>query len=133
MQRIALFFVALFVFTVAANAQNNGTTSPARQMLSSPEAFADGHLAALDKQLGLSEEQKTPLRAVFLQEGKQLIAILDDNSLSDAQKLTCIHQIHVAARNRVWTLLTHDQYRRRSGHPPPAVLVTDAQPLPAIR
>ena len=131
MQRIALCLLVLFTF--AANAQNNGATSPVRQMLSSPEAFADGHLAALDKQLGLSEEQKPQLLAVFLQEGKQLIAILDDNSLSDAQKLTCIHQIHIAARNRVWSLLTHGQLRRRSGHPPPAVLVTDAEPLPVIR
>lgn len=64
MQRIALFLVVLFTF--AANAQNNGTMPAAQQMLSSPDAFADGHLAALDKQLGLSEELKPPLRSVFL-------------------------------------------------------------------
>lgn len=79
MQRIALFFVVLFAFV--ANAQNNGTLSPARQMLSSPDAFADGHLAALDKQLSLAEDLKPPLREVLRQEGQQLIAILGDSSL----------------------------------------------------
>jgi hypothetical protein len=131
MQRIALFFVVLFTFV--ANAQNNGAMSPARQMLSSPDAFADGHLTALDKQISLAEELKPPLRAVFFQEGKDLIAVLGDTSLSEMQKLILIRQIRVAARNRVWRLLTHGVVRRTPGHPPPAVLVTQAEPQPEMR
>ena len=105
MRRIALFFVVLFTF--AASAQNNGTMPSPHQMLSSPAAFADEHMAALEKQIGLPEELKPPLRSVFLREGKDLIAVLGDTSLSEAQKLARIRQVHLIAHNRVWILLTH--------------------------
>jgi hypothetical protein len=130
MRRIALFFVMLFAIALLANAQSNGAPTPA-QLLPSPEAFADGHLAALDKQIGLSEEQKPLLLAVFLQEGKDLIAILGDSSLSEPQKLVRIRQVHVVARKRVWSLLTHARIQR-PGHPPPPMLVTEAEPHSAL-
>ncbi len=67
MKRIALILaLVLSAFTFTALAQNSGAMPPGHQMLASPEAFADGHLAALDKQVGLSAEQKPQLRAVFL-------------------------------------------------------------------
>jgi hypothetical protein len=67
MKRSAIFLplLTLSIFTLAARAQNNGAP-PRHQMLSSPDAFADGHLAALDKQVGLSPDQKGKARAVFL-------------------------------------------------------------------
>lgn len=132
MKRVARCFLVLFAFAIVANAQNNGTMPSAKQMLSSPEVFADGHLTALDKQVGLPEEMKPPLRAVFLQEGTDLIAVLSDNSLSEPQKLILIRQIHVAAHKRVFRLLTHGVMTRIPGHPPPAVLVTQAEPHPEI-
>ena len=78
-------------------------------MLALPDAFADGHLAALDKQVGLSAEQKPQLREVFLQEGKELFAVFGDATLSDAQKQARIQQIHVVTEHKVWALLTHEQ------------------------
>jgi hypothetical protein len=131
MQRIALFFVVLFA--LVGNAQNNGTMPSAQQMLSSPEAFADGHLAALDKQLGLSEELKPPLRSVFLREGNDLIAVLGDTSLSNAQKLARIRQVRVAAHNRVWRLLTHGHVQQMPRHPTPSLLVAQAESHPVTR
>lgn len=130
MQRIALFFVVLFAFV--ANAQNNGTLSPARQMLSSPDAFADGHLAALDKQLSLAEDLKPPLREVLRQEGQQLIAILGDSSLSEPQKLVLIRHVHVVARRRIWNLLNHGYVQQVPQHAPPPMLVTQAEPHPVM-
>ena len=130
MQCIALFFVVLFAFV--ANAQNNGTPSPARQMLSSPDAFADGHLAALDKQLGLADGLKPPLRKVLLQEGRELIAILGDSSLSEPQKLVLIHRIHVVANRRIWSLLNHGYVQHVPQHAPPPMLVTQAEPHPVM-
>jgi len=124
MKRMAIFLLLLSAFACFAGAQNNGAVPPGHQMLASPEAFADGHLAALDKQIGLSAEQKPQLRAVFLQEGKDLFAVFGDSSLSDTQKQARIQQIHVATRDKVWSLLTHDQRKQMSEQPTPPRPVT---------
>ena len=124
MKRIAILLLLLSAFACFAGAQNNGAVPPGHQMLASPDAFADGHLAALDKQIGLSAEQKPQLRAVFLQEGKDLFAVFGDSSLSDTQKQARIQQIHVATRDKVWSLLTHDQRKQMSEQPTPPRPVT---------
>jgi len=116
-QTALLLALILSAFTFVAQAQNSGAAPPGHQMLASPAAFADGHLAALDKQVGLSTEQKLKLRAVFLQEGNDLFAVFGDRSLSDAQKQTRIQQIHVATRDKVWGLLTHEQRKQMSESP----------------
>jgi len=122
MKRIAFFLTLLLsAFTLAATAQNSGTVPPGHQMLSSPDAFADGHLAALDKQVKLTADQKPKARAVFMAEAKELFAVFGDQSTSQQQKAARIQQIHVAARDQIWNLLTHEQ--RKS--------MTEAPALPA--
>jgi len=88
-------------------------------MLSSPDAFADGHLAALDKQVSLTAEQKPKLREVFLQEAKDLFGIFGDKSMSQEQKQARIQQIHLTTRDKVWGLLTHDQRKQMTEGPRP--------------
>ena len=118
MKRIVVIFaLVLSAFPLTTLAQNSSAMPPGHQMLASPAAFADGHLAALDKQVSLSEDQKPKLRAVFLQEGNDLFAVFGDRSLSDAQKQTRIQQIHVATRDKVWGLLTHEQRKQMSESP----------------
>ena len=97
---------------------------PGHQMLASPDAFADGHLAALDKQVSLSAEQKPKVREVFLQEAKELFAVFGDGSMSDAQKQARIQQLHVTTQNKVWALLTHEQRKQMSEQPAPPRPVT---------
>jgi hypothetical protein len=86
-------------------------------MLSSPDAFADGHLAALDKHVGLSAEQKPQLRAGFLQEAKHLFAVFGNQSMSLEQKQARIQQLHVVTQNKVWGWLTHEQRKQLSEQP----------------
>ena len=120
MKRIALIFaLVLSAFTFAAQAQSSGAMPPGHQMLASPDAFADGHLAALDKQVGLSAEQKPQLRAVFLAEGKNLFAVFGDATLSDPQKQERIQQLHVVTEHKVWGLLTHEQRKMMTEQPAP--------------
>ena len=120
MKRIALILaLVLSAFTCAALAQNRGGMPPGHQMLASPEAFADGHLAALDKQVGLSAKQKPQLRAVFLEEGKNLFAVFGDATLSDAQKQERIQQLHVVTEHKVSGLLTHEQRKMMTEQPAP--------------
>jgi hypothetical protein len=125
MKRTAILLaIVLSAFTSITLAQNSGVMPPGHQMLASPDAFADGHLAALDKQVGLSADQKPQLRAVFLQEGKELFAVFGDATLSDAQKQARIQQIHVVTEHKVWSLLTHDQRKLMTEQPAPPRQVT---------
>jgi Spy/CpxP family protein refolding chaperone len=121
---VVLLFLTLSVFSFVAQAQNSGAMPPGHQMLSSPDAFADGHLAALDKQVGLSPEQKPKLRAVFLLEANDLFAVFGDAKLSDAQKQARIQQLHLATQSEVWGLLTHEQRKQMSESPAPPRPVT---------
>ena len=115
MKRIAILLALLLsVFTFVATAQNPSAPPPGHQMLSSPDAFADGHLAALEKQVTLTTEQRPKLREVFLDEGKQLFAIFGNKSMSQEQKQTHIQQLHVATQSKVWSLLTHEQRKQMS-------------------
>ena len=125
MKRAAFLLVLLFsVFTLAAAAQTSGAIPPGHQMLSSPDAFADGHLAALDKQVKLSAEQKPKARAVFLEEANQLFAVFSDKTMSQEQKQTRIQQLHINTRNQIWSLLTHEQRKVMSENPEPPRPVT---------
>ena len=114
-----VFSLVVCTLPVIVTAQNSGAMPPGHHMLASPDAFADGHLAALDKQVGLSAEQKTQLRAVFLEEGKNLFAVFGDATLSDAQKQKRIQQLHVATEHKVWGLLTHEQRKMMTEQPAP--------------
>jgi Spy/CpxP family protein refolding chaperone len=113
--------VTLFVstFTLFCNAQSTGPIPPGHRMLSSPEAFADGHLAALDKQVNLTAEQKPKVRAVFMEEAEELFAIFGDKNMTQEEKQTRIQQIHVTARTLVWNLLTHEQRKLMNEGPEP--------------
>ena len=120
MKRTALLLaLILSAFTFVATAQTPSAPPPGHQMLSSPDAFADGHLAALDKQVSLTAEQKPKVRAVFLQEAKELFAVFGDKTLTQEQKQARIQQLHVSARDQVWNLLTHDQRKLMKEGPRP--------------
>ena len=108
------FAVLLLAFATALSlpAQNSGGMPPGHQMLAGPDAFADGHLAALDRQVQLSEEQKTKLRLVFLQEGKKLFAIIGNDSLTTEQKQAAIEILHRETAAQVNSLLTPEQRRQ---------------------
>jgi len=121
MNRVAFLLVLLLTWpTLAAFGQSTGAMPPGHQMLSSPDAFADGHLAALDKQVKLTAEQKPKVRAVFLQEANALFAVFGDSTMTQEQKQAHIQQIHIKARDEVWNLLTHEQRKlMNEGTKPP--------------
>ena len=113
---LLLFVSALAVVCIA---QSSGSVPPGHMMLSPPDAFADGHLAALDKQVNLTSEQKPKVRAVFFEEANSLLAIFGDNTMTHEEKQAHIQQIHLATRNRLWNLLTHEQRKLMKEGPAP--------------
>jgi Spy/CpxP family protein refolding chaperone len=100
-----------------AFSQSSNAIPPGHQMLSSADAFADGHLGALDKQVTLTTEQKPKVRAVFLQEANELFAVFGDKSLTQEQKQARIQQLHVATRDKVFALLTPEQRKLMADGP----------------
>ncbi len=89
------------------------------QMLSDPNKFADGHLAALDQQLHLTADQKAKLRPVFFEEGKQLFDVLNSTTLSQQEVQAAIGKLHAETAAKVDSLLTPEQRRQMtpSGQP----------------
>lgn len=84
-------------------------------MLADPNAFADGHLAALDHQMQLTTAQKTKLRPVFFDEGRKLFAILNSTTMPTDQKQAAIEKLHEETAAKVNSVLTPEQ--RKKGRP----------------
>lgn len=104
---LGLFFLFAWAAMVAQTSM-----PPGHEMLADPEKFADGHLAALDRQVQLTDEQKPKVRAVFLSEGKQLFALLNNPNLSMEQKQMGIEKLHLQTAAKVNSMLTSEQRRR---------------------
>lgn len=97
--------------------QAGAQAPPSHDVLSDPNAFADAHVNGLDAQLHLSEAQKAKLRPMFLAEGKQLIAILNDSSLRQDQRQQRIAQLHEQTRDKVIPILTPSQLEQFKNGP----------------
>jgi hypothetical protein len=82
-------------------------------MLADPNAFADGHVAALDRQVQLTEAQKAKLRPVFLDEGQRLFAIINSTTMPTEQKQSAIQKLHEDTAAKVNSLLTPEQRQIR--------------------
>jgi Spy/CpxP family protein refolding chaperone len=109
-QRKALLLVLVFA-SLSLIAQSSGMPA-GHQMLANPDKFADGHLAALDRQLHLTDDQKTKLRPVFFDEGKKLFAVLNSTTLSQEEVQAAIGKLHAETAAKVDSLLTPEQRRQ---------------------
>ncbi len=98
----------------------NGGMPPGHQMLASPNAFAEGHLAALDHQVQLTAAQKTKLRPIFLDEGQKLFAIMNSTTMPTDQKQAAIEKLHEETAGKVDSVLTPEQ-KKRGGPTPQAM------------
>lgn len=108
----ALIFLFVILASVGLAAQSGGMP-PGHQMLANPDAFADGHLAALDHQVQLTAEQKAKLRPVLLDEGQKLFAILNSTTMPTDQKQAAIEKLHEETATKVNSMLTPQQRKQR--------------------
>ena len=115
MKRFSALLLLLLVVAPLVVVAQSGGMPPGHQMLADPNAFADGHLAALDHQVQLSAAQKTKLRPVFLDEGQKLFAIMSSTSMPTDQKQAAIGKLHEETAAKVNSLLTPEQ--RKKGGP----------------
>ncbi|HYE23776.1 MAG TPA: hypothetical protein VEG32_01125 [Clostridia bacterium] len=95
-------------------------------IMGNADAFADAHVNALDRQVGLSGEQRVQVRAIFTEEAGRLGAIMSDGSLTLEQRQAKLQKLHVESRERVVQVLTPEQ-RSRMPQPP---AMPDPTPAP---
>src|SRR6476619_4792926 len=114
MKRLSLILFLLLTSVLSSNllAQTSPGMPPGHQMLADPDKFADGHVAALDRQVHLSADQKAKLRPVFLEEGKQLFAVLNSSTMANEQKQAAIQKLHEQTAATVGSLLTPEQLKQ---------------------
>ena len=86
-------------------------------MLADPDKFADGHVAAIERQVELSADQKTKLRPIFLDEGKRLFSILNSTTMPTEQKQAAIEKLHAETAAKVGSLLTPEQRKQMTPVP----------------
>jgi Spy/CpxP family protein refolding chaperone len=95
-------------------------------ILGNPEKFADAHLAALDKAISLTDEQKPRVRTVFVNEAKKLVSIFNDATLTDEQKGRSIQSLHLTTLHLVAVELTPEQRQKFFNFMP------EARPRPGV-
>lgn len=110
--------IMLLVLSTLAGAQHPIPQPPrSHGIMGNADAFADAHVSALDRQVGLSNEQKVQVRAIFTEEARRLGAIMNDASLTLEQRQARLQKLHVESRERVVQVLTPEQ-RSRMPQPP---------------
>ena len=112
------FLVLVMLVACFAIAQAGAQAAPpSHSIMSDPNLFADAHLKGLDAQVHLSDRQKEKIRPVFFAEGRKLIAILSDPSLSQDQRAPLIQHLHLQTADTVASMLTPEQ-RKSQQHSP---------------
>jgi Spy/CpxP family protein refolding chaperone len=130
--RRLVFFLVIATSLLAQSGPQTQQPSQAPQapaghgILGNPEKFADAHLAAIDKAVTLSDEQKPRLRAIFVNEAKKLGKILTDSTITDDQRQRSVQSLHLATIHQVATELTPEQREKFFNFMP------EARPRPGV-
>jgi len=104
-----------------ARAQN---PPPGHKLLTDADRFADGHVAALDRQLHLTPDQKSKLRPIFKDEAQQLFAIMNNTAMPVEQKQAAIEKLHLETAAKVDSILTPEQRKQVPTPNPQAIRPT---------
>jgi hypothetical protein len=127
MRRNTLIFLGI-VWLSCALAWAQAAAPPSHNILNDPNAFADAHLNGLDRQVHLTDQQKAKIRPIFVAEGQKLVAIINDPSLSEAQRQAQIEKLHEQTRDKVMSMLTPSQLKQYDNTPKVQPSPKTAQP-----
>jgi periplasmic protein CpxP/Spy len=112
----APYFAALLFFacSLATRAQDTGTqqSNPQAQGQAMHQGQHASRLEWLSKELNLTDEQKTKLKPILEDEGKQMHALRDDTSLTQDQKHEKMKQLHETTDSKINDILTPDQQKK---------------------
>lgn len=95
--------------TSATDTTTAATGKAESLQVSSKEYDAVKELARMTKRDGLTAEQKTKIEPLLLEQQKQVHALGEDESLTDAEWAGAVRQVHQATVLKVKKLLTDEQ------------------------
>ena len=101
--------------SLAARARGTRTQESNPQAQSQSGMHQGQHASRLEwlsKELNLSEDQKTKLKPILADEGKQMQAVKEDTSLSQEQKHEKMKQIHETTSTQINDILTPEQQKK---------------------
>jgi hypothetical protein len=114
---------AILVLSISLLAQ----TAPAGHgILGNPEKFADAHLAAVDRAVVLTDQQKPKVRAIFVTEATKLGTLFTDATISDDQRQRSLQSLHLTTLHLVAKELTPEQQKKFFNFMP------EASPRPGV-
>ena len=111
-QMMAILAVLTFGCAVAFAAPAQDSNSPAhRQRGPAAQRPAHEFLQQLSEKLSLTEEQKTAVKAILVNEANEIKAVHQDASLSNEQKQAKTKEIRDSGKEKINALLTPDQQK----------------------
>jgi Spy/CpxP family protein refolding chaperone len=96
--------------------QQNGPagSNQSSQQSQANQSQANQSQANEDNPLNLTEEQKTKLRPIIMEENQQMEALRNDNSMTQDQKIAKANQIRADASPKIKAILTPEQLQKLS-------------------
>ncbi len=118
--RLAILLFLALMLSISAAAQSPTATPPQQPSAAAPSQGAPSQSAPApstpqaddDNPLNLTEEQKSKLRPILIDERMQMESLRNDTSLSDDQKVEKAHQIRAAAAPKIKAVLTPEQLKK---------------------
>lgn len=110
-----LAVVILFGGSLAARAQDTGTQQSNAQAEAQTQMHQGQHasrLETLSKELNLTDEQKTKLKPILEDAGKQMRGVRDDTSLTQDQKRDKMKQLRESTDSQINGILTPEQQKK---------------------
>lgn len=101
--------------SLAARAQDAGTQQSGAQAQAQTQMHQGQHASRLEwlsKELNLTDEQKTKLKPILEDEGKQMHALREDTSLTQDQRQEKMKQLHETIDSKINDILTPDQQKK---------------------
>jgi Spy/CpxP family protein refolding chaperone len=122
-----LLLAASLLAQTAAPSPTPAPQAPAgHSILGNPEKFADAHLAAVDRAVALTDEQKPKIRTIFVTEATKLGVIFADNTISQDQRQRSLQSLHMTTLHLVAKELTPEQQKKFFNFMP------EARPRPGV-
>jgi Spy/CpxP family protein refolding chaperone len=105
----------LFGGSLAVRAQETGTqqsSTQAEAQTQMQKTQRESRMEYLSKELNLTDEQKTKLKPILADEGKQMRAVHDDTSLTQDQRREKMKELRANSETQINDILTPEQQKK---------------------
>ncbi len=116
MKKLFITLLSVSVFAVAANAQVSATSSDAKQPTQEEKQKmrekAEADMAAAFKELGLTEQQVSQIKATMDEAAQKSKAIREDANIAGPDKRAKIMEINDAKNAKIKEIIGEDKYKQ---------------------